>query len=130
MLFNKDWEKPKINPVADVLLRGADLMETHGHIKHVRKTVDGMCFLGALQMAQGIDDSKTFIAQDSALTHRAAKVFAEMLRLPLIYGNVDDRRGDAATWNNSEKVTGKDVIAAMRKAAKVAAKLKEEEYAV
>ncbi len=122
MLFNKDWERPKINPVADVLLRAADLMETHGHIKRVRKTADGMCFLGALQMAQGIDDSKTFIAQDSALTHRAAKVFAEMLRLPLIYGNVDDRRGDAAIWNNRPDVTGKDVIAAMRKAAKVAAK--------
>ena len=131
MLYNKDWEKPKINPVADVLLRGADLMEKYGHVRYVRKDHNGsMCFLGALQEAQGIDSFTPLLSQDTALTHKAAKVFAEMLGLPVIYGNEDDRRGDAATWNNSEKVTGKDVIAAMRRAAKVAAKLKEEEYAV
>ena len=130
MLFNKDWEKPKINPVADVLLMGADLMEKYGHVRDVRKDGNGsMCFLGALQEAQGIIDDYSY-SRDTALTHRAAKVFAEMLNLPLIYGHEDDRRGDAATWNNRPDVTGKDVIAAMRKAAKVAAKLKEEEYAV
>ncbi len=115
MLYNKDWDY-KLNPVADVLMKAADLLEKHGHIKHLRgNLVDGMCALGALQEAQGANDRYSW---DTPLTMEAARIVMGMV------GSWSYQAAHAtlAEWNNRPERTGQEVIDAFRKAAKVAAR--------
>lgn len=111
MLYNKDWEPT--NPIADVLLKAADLLEKHGHTKHIRRDSLGqMCFLGALEAAQC---QNTFYP-DTKLTYQAAAAVATT-----VLGMVpsDDMRAFVAHWNNADVRTGQEVIDAMRHTAKV-----------
>jgi hypothetical protein len=114
MLYNKDWDY-KLNPVADVLMKAADLLEKHGHIKHLRGDLkSGMCFLGAIEAAQG--RSKSWV--DTPLTYEASRVVVKALNLTAGH----DDRVVMANWNNEPKRTAQEVIDAMRLAAKVAVK--------
>lgn len=126
MLYNKDWEQPKINPVSEVLLKAADLIEQKGHIKSIRKTEAGFCFLGALEEVQGIGLGTTW--KDSPLTYQASEAVAKMLGLAP-YNDfwktgqepaALDYRTPVAQWNNAPERTAQEVIDIMRQAAKVA----------
>jgi hypothetical protein len=115
MLYNKNWDY-KLNPVADVLMKGADLLEKHGHTKHVRVGPDGtMCFLGALNAAQG---ETSMMGPDTPLTKLASEATAKVLGLEHRHDGVEDYRHAVANWNNAPERTGRQVINAMRKAAK------------
>jgi hypothetical protein len=114
MLYNKDWAY-KLNPVADVLFKAADLLEKHGHIKRTRgdrKT--GMCFLGALEVAQGYELINTW--HDTPLTVEASEAVAKTIGVNRSEG-YPDYRTNMANWNNEGVRTGQEVIDAMRKTA-------------
>lgn len=115
MLYNKNWDY-KLNPVADTLMKAADLLEKYGHAKHVRVDADGsMCFLGALNAAQG---QHSPMGPDTPLTHLASEATAKVLGLEHRHDGVEDYRHAVANWNNAPERTDKQVINAMRKAAK------------
>ena len=112
MLYNKDWDY-KLNPVADVLMKAADLLEKHGHIKFLRgNTVEGMCALGALQEAQGEPN----LGWDTELTLQASRIVTGMLGVSYPMGYPHAALAD---WNNRPERTGQEVIDAFRQAAKV-----------
>ncbi len=112
MLYNKDWAY-KLNPVADVLFRGADLLEKRGHVKHIRLDYDGrMCFLGALDVAQGYPAMVAH--KDTDLTMEASEAVGRYLGLGR---GVIDFRSPMAIWNNQDERTGQEVIDAMRNTA-------------
>ena len=125
MLYNKDWAY-KLNPVADVLFNAADLLEKHGHIKHERGNEHvGMCFLGALDTAQG---RARYSGGDTLLTYEAAEAVAQSLGLKLdVQHQESDYRHAMANWNNAGERTGQEVIDAMRS---TASKLMENAHAV
>lgn len=123
MLYNKNWDY-KLNPVADTLMKAADLLEKYGHAKHVRVAPDGsMCFLGALNAAQGQhspmgpDTPLTKLASDATMKVLGLTIQVPDRELGAIYG-YPDARHVVADWNNQPERTGKQVINAMRKAAK------------
>lgn len=124
MLYNKDWEQPKINPVSDVLLKAADLIEQKGHTKNARKTRNGFCFLGALEEVQGTGLATGLV--DTLLTYQASEAVAKMLGLSArnnfwLTGREPtfrDYRGSMAIWNNAPERTAQEVIDIMRKAAR------------
>lgn len=124
MLYNKDWEQPKINPVSDVLLRAADLIERKGHIKGLRKTGAGFCFLGALEEVQGVGLGNGW--EDTPLTYQASEAVAKMLGLAAYNdfwvndqkSTFVDYRHPVAQWNNAPKRTAQEVIDIMRQAAR------------
>jgi hypothetical protein len=117
MLYNKDWDR-KPNPVADVLMKAADLLEKHGHVKMTRKNPNGsMCFLGALKTAQGRDEHHH--TYDTPLTLLASEKVMETLGLTFGRGYaLNDARHVMADWNNEGKRTAQEVIDAMRQTAK------------
>lgn len=127
MLYNKDWAY-QLNPVADVLLRAADLLETHGHTKGTRVDRRGrMCFLGALEVAQGHQYGYVPGERDGEVTVEAARVVAETLGLKPRINDANDPRGCVVDWNNATERTGQEVIDAMRL---TAAHLMEKAHAV
>ncbi len=110
MLYNKDWDY-KLNPVADVLMKAADLLEKHGHIKFLRgNIIEGMCALGALQAAQG-----KIYDLDTELTLTASQVVVDAMKLKHEFAMP---HAALAAWNNLPERTGQEVIDAMRKVAK------------
>lgn len=115
MLYNKNWG---LNEVGQVLIKAADLLEEHGHTKHARERANGsMCFLGALEKAQGDGDPKILYRPDSPLTYAASEAISRMLGLDTgRYGG--DHRCACVDWNNDDDRTGQEVIDAMRLAAK------------
>lgn len=124
MLYNKDWAY-KLNPVADTLLKAADLLEKRGHTKHIRLDGAGrMCFLGAVAVAQG-QESGWLLGErggDSKITHEAARAVVDSLglkprRLLTDKGDERDYRGVMVDWNNKTERTGQEVIDAMRQTA-------------
>lgn len=118
MLYNQDWDrKPK--SVSDVLLKAADLLEQRGHAKFIRVHPNGsMCFLGALEVAQGYEGGYRSPGGDGPLTREAALVTAKVLGLTVCYTPYIR----IADWNNLPERTAQEVIDAMRLAATVAAK--------
>lgn len=115
MLYNKNWDY-KLNPVADTLMKAADLLEKYGHAKHVRVAPDGsMCFLGALNAAQG---QHSQMGPDTPLTKLASEATMKVLGLKIQNDGIQDARHAVADWNNEPWRTGQEVIDAMRKAAK------------
>ncbi len=126
MLYNKDWDYGD-NPVSAVLLKAADLLEKHGHTRFIRKDDSGsMCFLGALEEAQGHEQGWFSLGDDSALTFKASKAVSETMGLDALGFKADphDARSAVVRWNNDLKRTGQEVIDAMRLTAKVVAKTK------
>ena len=122
MLFNQEWARSASNRVSVVLRKAAELLETYGHVKFVRKDRDGrMCLLGALQEAQGLDENyRPNRARDAQLTYEAAEAICKTLNLSALtdhYNIEGDYRGAAATWNNRHDVSAQDVIDVMRKTA-------------
>lgn len=115
MLYNQDWERQS-NPVSDILLKAADLLEKHGLAKFQRMDINGsMCFLGAVQAAQfGISDQIKY-GGDSDLTLEVSEAVASLLKLRK--GHAPDTRQAVADWNNHPERTSQQVIDAMRQAA-------------
>lgn len=113
MLFNKNWDKVPNDPVSDVLLKAADLLEKHGLAKSTRIAFDGsMCFLGALEKAQGYQNTWS----DTPLTYAASEAVSKALGLPEPFPG--DYRHAVVRWNNASERTVQEVVAAMRLAAK------------
>ena len=111
MLYNKDWDY-KLNPVADVLMKAADLLVKYGHVKFIRGDFFvGMCALGALQAAQGEANH----GWDTALTLQASRAVMDMLAVP---SDMHYPHAALANWNNKPERTGQEVIDAFREAAK------------
>lgn len=133
MLYNKDWAY-KLNPVADVLLKAADLLEKYGHVKLTRGNIHtGMCFLGALEVAQGHPEGYDFLGAegpDTEITIAASHAVAKSLGLKVKSheSHHEWAAGRAmANWNNAPERTGQEVIDAMRN---TAVKLMEKAHAV
>lgn len=122
MLYNQDWNR-KPNPVSEVLLKAADLLEKHGHTKNILKNSDGsMCFMGALNMAETGDAW----FRNPELAVKAATITANMLGVKpvrhYLLSKNDPFIGVRAIvdWNNAKERTAQEVIDAMRAAAKIA----------
>src|SRR5882672_3728620 len=119
MLYNKDWAY-KLSPVADVLFKAADLLEQRGHTKWTRLDDSGrMCFLGALECAQGHEIGYVLGKRDSEITVEASRVVAQTLGLKLKAHEArdigtNDYRKVMIDWNNNAARTGQEVIDAMR----------------
>lgn len=120
MLYNKDWAY-QLNPVADILLKAADLLEQRGHTKWTRlDDVGRMCFLGAVEIAQGHEHGYALGGHDGEITHEASRVVAQALGLklrmddPRKLDGEHDYRGAVVDWNNATERTGQEVIDAMR----------------
>jgi len=111
MLYNKDWAYT-LNPVADVLLKAADLLEKYGHVKFMRGgRYSGMCFLGALDVAQGHRNN----GPDTLLTKETSEAVGKNLGLKLNVQRQElDYRYAMVNWNNLPERTGQEVIDAMR----------------
>lgn len=123
MLYNKDWEHPVVySEIGNVLLKAADLLEEYGHIKYIRRDMSGsMCFLGALQEAQGI---LVTTGEDTPLTIAASAAVVKFLDLKptnktarMYIGHDYYHAVLMAEWNNAEERTGQEVIDAMRQTA-------------
>ncbi len=122
MLFNKDWDRPHTNPVSEVLLKAADLIEQRGHTKHIRVDDKGsMCLLGAIAVAQGHDIGYSLGMRggDTELTYEAAETIVNTLGIMV---GLRDIRGIAVDWNNAPKRTAQEVIDVMRLAARTKVK--------
>ena len=112
MLYNKDWDRVPSNPVSDLLMKAAGLIEKHGHTKGQLKDKNGsMCFMGAIwQETSQID-----------LGLEAAKTTAMALGLGF---DSHYKMGPSSAlwtmveWNNAPERTAQEVIDAMRLAAK------------
>lgn len=102
MLYNKDWNRDKtLNPAKDILLRAADLLEKHGHIKdRLGNPSIGMCANGAIWYAVK-EETESYLAGVNALsTHLGLHNF---MLIP--------------EWNNAPERTAEEVITAMKEAA-------------
>lgn len=122
MLYNKDWEHPVVySEIGNVLLKAADLLEKHGHTKYIRRNMDGsMCFLGAVQEAQGMFTT----VEDTPLTIAASEAVTKFLDLKptnrttrLYVGHDYYYAVLVADWNNAEERTAEEVINIMRQVA-------------
>lgn len=112
MLYNQDWNKSQQNPVADLLLRGAYLIEKYGHTKGELKNENGaMCFMGALVEGEPRSES----LQWPKVIEDAAEITVKAINLELD----NDYITTIVDWNNAPERTGEEVIAAMRLAAQL-----------
>lgn len=120
MLYNQDWGRA--NPVRDVLLKAADLLETYGHVKHTRVDHRGsMCILGAIDAAQNENKGRPRLTSpDTPLTYQVSDVVAATLGLHvgLHEGVGADSRHAIVAWNNSNERTAQEVIDVLRLAAR------------
>ena len=109
MLYNKEWDRPQINPIADLLNRAANLIETRGHTKYELVSRSGaMCFMGALNEAMGSRHiHKGF--EDAAL--------ATCKLLGISKGDGFRDIDVVINWNNAPERTGQEVIDVMRQTA-------------
>lgn len=116
MLYNQDWGRA--NPVRDVLLKAADLLETYGHVKHTRVDHRGsMCILGAIDAAQNENKGRPRLTYpDTPLTYQVSDVVAATLGLDVGYG--EDNRHVIVAWNNRNERTAQEVIDVLRLAAR------------
>jgi hypothetical protein len=131
MLYNESWDKSNSNPVSDVLRKGADLIEKHGHAKFTRRDKNGsMCFLGALDVAQGRNEQNWKFERDTELTRRAAVALSQVVDMSVLFADKEpDKRYVTAEWNNLPERTAQEVIDAMRLAADVYARTHAKELA-
>lgn len=89
----------KLPAAQRALLEAADLIEIHGHCKHIRTDEGAFCVLGAITMAATGDPWKLTTKVE------ACDIFAKFLgRSP-------------APWNNEPARTAKEVVEALRAAA-------------
>lgn len=114
MLNNTNWNKS--NPVSDILLKAADLIEQNGHAHFIRIDHNGsMCFLGAINVAEGfpegISPERPYAISDIEL--QASKAVANVLGVGIILSS--DIVQDVVNWNNTH--TAEEVIEVMRMAA-------------
>jgi hypothetical protein len=114
MLQNPNWDRPHANSVSELLLKGADLIEKHGHTKNNLYDDNGaMCFMGALWKAMD--------AWDIGLRIQAATSVKRVLGLPNPTRSMGLSPDISAVvdWNNAPERTAQEVIDAMRLAARM-----------
>lgn len=90
----------------DALRSAAALIRQKGHTKHHFEDADGLCALGALNLAtKGNSDGL-----GNRVAQAAARRLARHLKLATPF--------DLIAWNNAAERTGTEVISAMRAAAR------------
>lgn len=124
MLYNKDWGRPHTNPLSEMMLRAADLLEKYGHTKRTLREHNGsMCIMGALNMAHHGDADYQF---DPSHLVEASKIIAEMQDVRDLYGGcscVESKDiANVVAWNNAPGRTAQEVIDALRLGARAATK--------
>ena len=96
--------KKSKDPVSEVILKAANLIQRHGLAKRARRSADGFCVHGALSAAE-TGDAEGF----GDLEVEAAK---------RIHKHLFPRRpfpGGIAEWNNAPERTKKEVVAVLRR---------------
>lgn len=102
--LHKDLTPAKLDPVSDVLLKAAAILERYGHCKNIRHNQHGsFCLMGAISMARfGTVD----FDNDAVVIEAATRVART------IGGTYD--AATAVHWNNEPERTAEEVIARLR----------------
>lgn len=113
--------KRKRTTIADVLNKAADALVRRGWIQHEEGNDAGkMCMLGALNFAV---TGKPYLHEDSLLIRGAEKKIDQVLISMLGREKYENEYSDSfVDWNDAGNRTKREVVAVLRKAAKLAAR--------
>lgn len=127
MLYDKRWDTKIDTPVdeiGEILLKAADAIRKHGHVKHTRKDTEtgSMCAHGAIGYAisgNPLGFVKSLECPAAARVHDYLQnKGVDMKRIGNGPYGIGYMNTDIATWNNLPETTAQDVIDALEGAAR------------
>jgi hypothetical protein len=118
MLYDPQWEtKTKSEPWRKSLLDAAAIIRDNGHTKYMLRDARGFCALGAI--GQAIEGDYNAVSRYELTRKSALRVAID--RFAAHVGSTQDSSWSSSiicAWNNDDKRTKEDVIAALEACAR------------